>query len=289
MTDRSTAPTLVVLAAGFGTRFGGLKQLAPVGPAGEALLDYTIADAIAAGVEQVVVVVRPGIEDLVADHLAVFHAPGTIRLAVQPQPGGRPTGTAHAVAIGAASVAGPIVVANADDAYGPGALGEVVAVVRRGVPGIGALAGYRLADTVPPAGSVSRAVCVVGEDGMLCSIVEHLSIERTADGGFVSERGRLDADMLVSMNLWGLPADAVAAFVARAAGEPAARSVAEPFDPGDREARLPTVIGSLLAAGALAVEVVAAADEWAGLTNPADLEPVRAAIARRVDGGRLRS
>ncbi|MPY95293.1 MAG: NTP transferase domain-containing protein, partial [Acidimicrobiia bacterium] len=188
----SVAPTLVVMAAGIGSRFGGTKQLAEVGPGGEALLDYTIADARRAGFGPVVLVVREAIRDAVGDHLARFHADAasftllcqdldTSAADAGAPPRDRPWGTGHAVLSARGEVRGPFAVVNADDYYGAAALdelGRALAAPGGRSPTTYHLVAYRLANTLSTEGTVSRGVCRVAADGRLETVTEHLAIAR---------------------------------------------------------------------------------------------------------------
>jgi hypothetical protein len=261
--------SLVVLAAGMGRRFGALKQVAPVGPVDEALVDHTIRDAADAGVDRVVAVVRPEIRDEVVGHLERRSA---LPLVVVEQPGPtgdrtRPWGASEAVALALAAVPGPAIVANADDHYGADAVAALVRWMRSPEAGAGrgALVTWPLAATLSPQGAVSRAVCRVRPDGTLAGMVEHHGVEAG---------GPIDPDAPVSMNLWGLPADAgpalseeVGRFRPAHAGDP------------DAELPLPTAVDALLQAGTLTVTTLAAGTTWVGVTHPDDLAPAREAMA----------
>lgn len=271
-------PSLVVLAAGMGRRFGALKQVTPVGPGGAALVDHTIADAVGAGVERVVVVVRPEIRDEVVGHL-VARAPVPLAVVEQPGPGpGRsvPWGAAEAVALALAAGPGPAVVANADDHYGADAVAAVVGWLRSAAagPGRAALATWPLAATTSPRGPVTRATCVLGPDGSTVErLAERHDVELLADGTARAADGPIDPRTPVSMNLWALPdglagplAEVVAAFRAGHAGDPGA------------ELPLPTALDELVRGGRLAVSALPVGTRWVGVTHPDDLEPARDAL-----------
>ncbi len=275
------ALSLVVLAAGMGRRFGALKQVAPVGPGDEALVDHTIADAVAHGAERVVVVVRPEIRAEVMGHLE-RRAPVPLVAVEQPGPGvgrSRPWGAAEAVALALAACPGPAVVANADDHYGADAVAALLGWLRSPAagPGRAGLVTWPLAATLSSQGAVTRAVCALGPDGRtVTGMVEHHGLVRGADGTVTSEHGPVAPDAPVSMNLWGLPADVGPAL---AIGVEAFR--ATHADDPDAELPLPTAIDALVATGELAVEALPAGTTWVGVTHPDDLEPARAAMAGR--------
>jgi hypothetical protein len=299
-------PSLVIMAAGLGSRFGGLKQLAPVGPHGEAILDYSACDAVAAGFDHVVLVVRSEIEPGVRRHIegrwppalrvdlvCQDTEPSAVGLARQ-----KPLGTAHAVLSSRPVVNGPFAVVNADDLYGPGCYrlivdyfsnpsgaptpdssGSVGAPAPRPAVGTGtgtgtehALVGFRLADTVAPgSGPVMRGLCQQDDDGHLVTITETL-----INGSLAG----VSPDTLVSMNVWAFQpdifdglAEAVTAFLAAGQGA------------GDAEVLLPTVVGDLVARGRAVVRVLPATDRWVGLTYATDLSGARALVAELIQAG----
>ena len=275
MTDEIS---LVVLAAGMGRRFGALKQVTPVGPTDEALVDHTIRDAVEAGIDRVVVVVRPEIRAEVVGHLERRTAV-PLEVVEQPGPTGartRPWGATEAVALALAAVPGPAVVANADDHYGADAVAALVGWLRSPVagPGRGALVTWPLAATTSPQGTVTRAVCAIGPDGDLRGMVEHHEVAVDATGRATSSEGPVDGDAPVSMNLWGLPADAGPAL----AGVVAAFRADHADDP-DAELPLPTAIDALLGVDALGVTTLAAGTTWVGVTHPDDLAPAKEAMS----------
>jgi hypothetical protein len=254
---------LVVLAAGQGRRFGGLKQLAAVGPGGEAIIDYTLRDAAEAGYARAIVVVRPDIAGEVVEHLAGWkHLPfGTVE-----QTGAR--GTAHAVLAARAEVDGPFAVANADDHYGAVALAELRARLDEGDLGAtDALAVlYPVGATLPAEGFVRRARCTI--EGERVAGFEELTLTR-AEGEIVTDRGeRVDPDTPVSMNLWGFhPAvfDRLATWVA---SEP-------PRSSGEH--LLPDFVDAQLASESLVVRPLCSGGSWFGITSASDLEWARMA------------
>lgn len=232
MEQHSRNLSLVILAAGVGRRFGGLKQLVPVGPGGEAILDYTVFDAIRAGVDHVVFVVRPEIETEFRTFVEARFADRAkidfVCQRIDALPGGfmapaartKPWGTAHAVLAAANAVCGPFMVANADDFYGADAIDAMARFLAGGGEEYG-LVTYAMRDTLPPDAAVSRALCRVSAGGYLESIEELTAVKaavgrgRGASGtdvGAVSEgpdgtRRLFRGDEPVSMNLWGLHHD----------------------------------------------------------------------------------
>ena len=171
---------LVVLAAGYGRRFGGLKQLAPVGPAGEAIMDFTARDAVTAGFDGVILIVREEVQDELLEHIKSFWP---AELVVEPVIQGAIAGTAQAVASARPFVDGPFGVANADDLYGTAAVVTLAEQLSVGAPGEHVLVSYHLKDTVLTDAPVTRGLCETGKDGLLDRVVEH-SVQRLDDGSF---------------------------------------------------------------------------------------------------------
>ncbi|MDH4277178.1 MAG: NTP transferase domain-containing protein [Acidimicrobiia bacterium] len=278
MNDASTAsPHLVIMAAGLGSRFGGVKQLARVGPDGEAFLDFSIKQALAAGFGSVVMIVRSDIEADVRDHLVDQHGEGLPVVYVCQDDLGpqrdKPWGTLHAVLSAADVIDRPFAVINADDYYGALSF-DLAADYLRGIdPGRSANVAFEIGNTVPPSGSVTRAVCAVSE-GRLTSIVETEDCRRNDDGTFSAGGVEVASTTPVSMNMWCFD-DAVLAdfnerwdtFLAANADEPKA------------EAQLPTVVGELMADARIVVDVVRSPERWIGITNPDDYELAREALA----------
>jgi NDP-sugar pyrophosphorylase family protein len=271
---------LVVMAAGLGSRFGGTKQLVGIGPAGQAFLDYAVADGRAAGVEQVVLVVRSGIEDDVRAHLRRRYGSAdgfaVVCQDLHGPPRPKPWGTAHAVLVAAPFVDGPFLVVNADDYYGPSSY-VLAAEALAAHPDEAVLVGFELARTLPSSGAVSRGVCSVDGSGRLVGLVETHGIERVDDGIVAADpTGRLERSTTVSMNMWGFPRS-----VLDALGPRFEAFVADHGDDPKAELYLPSVVAELQAAGRLGVRVVRSTEDWIGVTNPDDLDAARAALADR--------
>lgn len=295
---------LLVLAAGLGSRYGGVKQVDPVGPAGETILEYSVYDALAAGFDEVVFLIRRGIEaDFRETVLGRLPAPLRSRLAFQElesllAPGeaaaareaGRtkPWGTGHALLCAASAIGSPFAVINADDFYGR----ESFRLVRDFLAARGpesrdwCMAGYELRRTTSPHGSVSRGLCGLGPDGRLASVTEHTAIEE-AGGRFVSRGGaapgaelELGGGELVSMNFWGftpavfgLALPRFRAFLAEGRGSPKA------------EFYLPSLVDELVRRGEASVSVLPTPEAWFGLTYREDAPAARARIAELVRAG----
>lgn len=265
--------TLVVMAAGLGSRFGGTKQLAQVGPNGEAFLDFAIADARAAGAERVVLIVRSDIEADVNRH---FESGGglpdelDVAYVRQDEHGPsrpKPWGTAHAVLSAAEAVSGPFMVCNADDYYGLTAYATLAHAMQTMADNEAWLCGYRLRHTLPAEGSVTRGVCQVDGD-RLVGIVEQGGISR-ADNTFSN-------DTIVSMNLWAFSP----AFL-DALRDGFIRFLDQCGDSSSAEYLLPSAVASEMDKGALTVRVVTTDETWIGVTNPGDLEIARTALMSR--------
>jgi NDP-sugar pyrophosphorylase family protein len=272
---------LVVLAAGLGERFGDVKQLTPVGPNGETLMDYSIHNGLAAGYGGVVVVVRSGIEEPIMAHLDRCWA-GRASIAHVTQTtssGGKPGGTAPAVLSARAAVGEqPLAVINADDLYGRPALAALHDwLSRRG--SIHALVALPLAATLlPDSDAVTRALCQRRPDGMLAGLVEsdverhgRSFLARPLDG---TDAAEVDGSQLVSMNAFGFR-PSIWSLLERAVNTRAA--------PG--EARLPAVVAGML--DVTDVAVLPVADRWVGITWPRDLDAVRQEVHRRIEAGEL--
>ncbi|HEX7051909.1 MAG TPA: NTP transferase domain-containing protein [Longimicrobiales bacterium] len=312
-------PTLVILAAGLASRYGRLKQLDPVGPAGEALMDYAIHDAVRAGFAGIVLVVRTEIEAEVRRHVERIVG-GAVPVSFVCQrlddvppgvavPAGRrrPWGTVHAILTAEPAVPGPFAVCNADDFYGRGAYRRLYAHLTAPAgpaAGTAALVGYPLRSTLSRWGGVSRAVCRVDPDGWLERIVEVREVREVGGGRSgadaagppragpatdgrritgIAEDGApmsLDDDVVVSMNLWGFMPSVFRAF-RRQFTEFVARRGADP----DAELAISTAVNEQIQAGALRLRVLPADDEWFGMTFPEDRADVVRRIAERIAAG----
>lgn len=272
---------MVLLAAGHGRRFGGLKQLAPVGDSGEALIDFTVQQAQRSGFEGIVLVVREEIRGEMESHVArAWPAALPVDVVVQgPQPG-----TVPAVLAAAAALDGPFAVANADDLYDEAALGSIVRHFR-GDHERQLLVGYRLANTVLTDQPVKRGLCVLDEAGELRDLVEH-HVRRRPDGAFDAsplfgqDNGAarvLLGDEPVSMNLWGFHHE-ILALLEEAAAEHRLGVTRNPSQTA-AELLLPEVLGQQVRHQRARVRVVETSGRCIGLTHREDLPLVRAALA----------
>ena len=289
-------PTLLVLAAGMGSRYGSLKQMDGVGPNNEAIIDYSVYDAIRAGFGKVVFVIRHSFEKEFREVFSADRFGGRIavdfvfqELDYLPEglavPEGRvkPWGTNHAVMMAADAVHEPFAVINADDFYGADAYRTIYAELQR-LPkaGAAAMVGYLLKNTVTAHGTVSRGVCHV-KDGYLSDIRETLKIALLQDGVIRDEDtgAVLDGDTVVSMNFWGFAPsvfDALETYFHDFLRSEAGQSV-------KAECLLPTMVGDLLAAGELRVSVLKSADRWFGMTYHEDRARVAQALSKLHETG----
>ena len=295
-------PILLIMAAGMGSRYGGLKQMDPIGPGGEVILHYSIYDAMRAGFKRVVFLIKHEIEadfrekvgDPVARHLEVRYAfqeldripaPFTV-----PQGRTKPWGTGHAVLCCRELLDAPFAAINADDYYGPHAFRAAYDFLStaQDTPGRGnwMMVGYRLSNTTTANGHVSRGVCAVDENGLLTGVTEHTHIVESCDGPLCTDDGetyrRLAPDAPVSMNMWGF----TSSFLDRLAeGFPAFLREAAEKNPLKAEYFLPTVVNAALAEGKATVRVLPSEDKWYGVTYPADRPQVVAAIRAMTDAG----
>ncbi|MCX6937357.1 MAG: NTP transferase domain-containing protein [Verrucomicrobia bacterium] len=295
-TDTAAAPllTLVVLAAGMGSRYGGLKQIDPMGPSGETVLDYTVHDAARAGFGRVLFIIRRDFADAFrasvgerfAGRVQVDYAFQELDLlpegGVLPVGRVKPWGTGHALWCARAALNGPFAVVNADDFYGAQSLAALAAFLRAqsggaagGVP-VYAMVGFPLGNTLSEHGAVSRGVCTVAADGALRDIEEHTGI-RAAE---VGAGRRYDPATPVSMNCWGFTPEFLPQLDAGWLGFFAAHGGEE-----KAEFYLPAAVNALVQAGAAHVLVLPTADHWFGVTYREDKPRVQAALAGLVACG----
>lgn len=274
--------TLVVLAAGRGSRFGGAKQLAEVGPGGETLLDYAVHDGIRAGCSRVVFVISEELRAAFEEREVARWADRVeVRTALQRQDPARakPWGAADALLSAAPHVPGDFLVCNADDFYGAAAFAALATYLRTHSSS-GALAGYHLGDTLSEHGGVARALCRTDAQGWLRRVVEHTGIS-VRGGALQDDFGRVLApEAAVSMNLWALRQDVM---------EPLGRACAaferSHADDPEAEYRLPDFVNAHVSPTALRIRVLPARGRWFGVTHPEDLERARAELRGRIAAG----
>lgn len=283
--------TLVVMAAGMGSRFGGLKQMEPVGPNGEVLLDFSVYDAVKAGFNKVVFVIKHAIEEdfknLVGKRIEkmvkteyVFQETDNLPEGFTP-PAERtkPWGTAHAVLCCKDVVNEPFAVVNADDYYGKSAFAKMAEFLLQDTPDY-CMCGFRLVNTLTENGYVSRGVCEI-EGDLLKSVTERTKI---IDCKYTEDNGatwiELPPDTVVSMNLWGFRPD-IFNYIEKGFVEFLKARINEPKS----EYFLPSVISELIASGKKRVKVLIADDKWYGVTYKEDKETVAGAIGEMIDKG----
>ncbi len=287
-------PTLIVMAAGMGSRFGGLKQITPVGPAGEKIIDYSVYDAMRAGFGKVVFVIKHAIEEefkkeigsAISAHIPVEYVYQELDSLpagyTVPQGRVKPWGTGHAVLCCRDVVKEPFAVINADDYYGPECFKLLVDFLKKPQEDTKlhmAMAGYLLRNTLTENGYVSRGICEVAADGQLTGLVERTHIE-ICDGQpqFTEDGGAtwtvLPEECYVSMNCWAFPAGTLDHFEERFCAF---------LDARGREMKsefyLPFAVDSMMDAGEADVQVLPTTDKWYGMTYAADHEMVRRALA----------
>ena len=286
-------PTLVIMAAGMGSRFGGLKQMTPVDEEGHFIIDFSLYDAYQAGFRRVAFIIKREIEQTFRETIGArmekfFHVDYVYQeLDRLPEgfavPEGRkkPWGTAHSVACCRGVVEGSFAVINSDDFYGRGAYEAIYRFLTENkAPHHYAMLGYQLRNTVTEFGSVARGVCHV-QDGMLLDITERTKIFKRGQDAAYTEDGEtfvpLSGDSLVSMNFWGFTPeildeiwDAFPAFLAENL----------PVNPEKCEFYLPTFVGSRLAEGKVRVRVLPCMETWHGVTYKEDLDSVKSAIGQ---------
>lgn len=296
-------PVLVVLAAGMGSRYGGLKQIDPVGSHGEAILDYSIYDAYEAGFRTCVLLIKDAIRkdfmETVGARLA--KSPMEIRYAYQeldmlpegyavPEGRVKPWGTSHAALCARDAVDGaPFAVINADDYYGKSAFRVIYQQLEQATDPYGyCMVGYELGKTVTDNGTVARGVCSIDEKGYLTKIVERTKIAKYEGGiHFTEDEGEswtdLPADTIVSMNMLGFMPSFLEEVGARF---PAFLDKALKENPMKGEFYLPMVIEQLLSEGKATMKVLTSSDKWYGVTYAADKPMVVAALRQMAAEGK---
>ena len=267
--------SLVLMAAGLGSRFGGTKQLVPVGKNGETLLDFTIQDALRVGMTDVVIIVRSEIVNDMKSHVERLHPEGLdFRFVLQDRYGparAKPWGTTHAVISASEAVEGPFILANADDYYGPSS----IEVASEQLPNLdeqsAALITFELNKTLSSSGPVTRGVCDV-QNGLLAEVIETEGLFYNESNNEIAcvEGNILKPETPVSMNLWCFHPSILSSL----------QSLWEEFLEENShseiaECLLPVCISTLMDRQDFQVSTVPSQEEWTGLTNPDDLELVR--------------
>lgn len=291
---------LIIMAAGIGSRFGGgIKQLEPVGPNGEIIMDYSIHDAIEAGFDRIVFIIRKDIEadfrEVIGDRIEAVCAKHGVSVGYAfqsladvpagvtvPEGRSKPWGTGQAVLCAKDQVDCPFAVINADDYYGKEAFVKLHDFLCNAhEPGHYCMAGFILKNTLSENGGVTRGLCRVDETGHLTNVVETKNIVKTADGAAVNGE-KVDADSYVSMNMWGLGLEFMATL--KTGFEEFFRTAAED-DPLKAEYLLPIYIGQLLQRGSVSVRVLETQDKWFGVTYREDKPAVVDSFRRLIESG----
>lgn len=294
-------PTLLILAAGMGSRYGGLKQIDSVGPSGETIMDYSIYDAIRAGFDKVVFIIRRDFEEAFREKIvAKYEGKIAIELAFQdpldlpagcafPEGREKPWGTAHAIRSARTVIDAPFAAINADDFYGADAFRRLArflgSVDTAATPKQFAMVGYRLDQTLSENGSVARGICEVAPDGKLLGVTEMTKIARKPDGAIQNEEDPanpvpLRGDSRVSLNLWGFTPALFEGMEERFATwfhEHEGQLKAEWY--------IPFYVDELVKAGKATVEVLPTDSTWFGVTYREDKPVVVEAIKKMVAAG----
>ena len=288
--------TLLIMAAGLGSRYGGNKQIDHIGPHGEILLEYSIYDAMAAGFDKVVFVIKRSMADtfreLIGDKIAkkveveyAYQEYDSLPDGFVPPEGRtKPYGTVHAVLVAKDLIHEPFAVINADDYYGKEAfvrLHDFLQGYTPDKPGDLAMAGFVLKNTLSDNGAVTRGICQMNDAHYLTGVLETGGIEKTADGAAAGGKN-IDIDSLVSMNMWALTPEFVELLES---GFVEFFEKAAPANPLKAEYLLPIYIDELLHADKVSVKVLPTHDKWFGVTYAEDKQTVIDSFARLVADG----
>ena len=287
--------TLLIMAAGIGSRFGGgIKQLEPVDAQNHIIMDYSVHDAIEAGFNHVIFIIRKDIEEdfknAIVNRIAYICAGFDVKVDYAFQdirdipgelPEGRtkPWGTGQAVLAAKDLIDAPFIVINADDYYGKEGFRAVHEYLVEG--GTSCMAGFVLKNTLSDNGAVTRGVCKMDADSNLTEVAETKNIVKTADGA-QADGVKLDVNSLVSMNMWGLTPDFVDTLDA---GFREFFKKEVPQNPLKSEYLIPIYIGELLAEGRMAVKVLRTNDTWYGMTYKEDVAAVRESFKKMLADG----
>lgn len=291
-----TKPGLLIMAAGMGSRYGSLKQIDPIGPSGEAIIDYSVYDAIRAGYGKVVFVIRKNIEtdfrdtllkrfekvvdvDYVFQELEMLPKPFTL-----PPHRLKPWGTAHAILVASERINTPFAAINADDFYGFDAFQQMANYLSAGEQSADySMVGYLLKNTLSAYGSVSRGVCEIDDKNFLKEIHERTNIRKEGEEVFFTKEGNsfpLNENAIVSMNFWGFTPDI---FEKIEAGFKAFLhdNISDPKS----EYYIPALIDELINSHKVRVKVLTSNSSWFGVTYREDKEHVVKAVAKLVENG----
>ena len=286
------APALVIMAAGMGSRFGGMKQIAPVDEQGHIIMDFSLFDAWRAGFRDLVFIIKPEAEEtfreVIGSRMEKYFNITYVHQTMDKIPAGyavpadrvKPWGTGHAILCCKDAVDAPFTVINADDFYGPTAFSSMYDfLVANEDESRYAMVGYRVRNTVTENGSVARGVCEI-ENGLLTGVTERTKIFKNGTDARFTEDGEtfvdLPGDTIVSMNFWGFTPKMLQELVDRF---PAFLDNALATNPLKAEYFLPSVVNDQLQAGTASVRVLPCEETWYGVTYREDLDSVKEAIA----------
>ena len=285
-------PVLVIMAAGMGSRFGGLKQIAPVDDQGHIIIDFSLLDAYRAGFRDLVFIIKPELEEsfreVIVNRMEKYFNITFVHQTIDKLPAGysvpegreKPWGTGHAILCCKDVLDGPFAVINADDFYGPTAFSAIYDYLANNEDESRySMIGYRVRNTVTENGSVARGVCEV-ENGLLTGVTERTKIFKNGnDAKYTEDDGKtfvdLSGDTIVSMNLWGFTSKMIKELDERFA---AFLDNAIATNPLKGEYFLPSVVNDQLVAGTASVRVLPCEETWYGVTYREDLDSVKAAI-----------
>ena len=294
---QKTAPALLVLAAGMGSRYGGMKQLDRIGPSGETIMDYSVYDAIQSGFGKVVFVIRKSFEkafrEQVADKLRgkieveiafqeLSGLPGNFRC---PDERKKPWGTGHAIWVAKDLIRENFAVINADDFYGREAISLMGNHLLSQTPyerGKYSMVGYRLENTLSEHGHVSRGVCRVNHQGMLLNVEEFKALEKDSSGTILSngQPTKLTADEVVSMNFWGFSPD-----IFTHLEEKLKKFLATQINSEKGEFFIPMVVDELIRENRAKVKVLPSKSRWFGVTYKKDKEKAELTLRQMISRG----
>jgi hypothetical protein len=290
-------PTLLVLAAGMGTRYGGNKQLDEVGPSGETIIDYSIYDAIRAGFGKIVFVIRRDIEEQVKERFVkrlkgkievdyvfqeITNLPEGVKVTPDRQ---KPWGTSHAILVTSKAITEPFGVINADDYYGVESFKILYDfLVNDKDPNNYCIVGFKMKNTLSEHGHVNRGVCRVGADGLLMNIVETRQIEKTAYGAKAPRpdgtEEKFTGDEIVSMNLWGFKPSCYGFL-----GEEFRNFINESGMDLKAELDIPTSVDKFVKSGEITIKILMSDSRWFGVTYREDKPFVVESINEMISKG----
>lgn len=293
-------PTLVIMAAGMGSRFGGMKQITPVDAQGHIIMDYSIYDAIRAGFGKVVCIIKKEFEEdfeaaigsRIRGHVELVYAYQSLDQLPEgfsiPEDRVKPWGTAHAVWCARNVIDGPFAVLNADDFYGKEAFDVIADFLSQDRAATEhAMVGYHLSNTLTENGSVARGICAKDENGYLVDIIERTKIVKQGDKAAFTEDDvtytELPMDSIVSMNLWGFRREALDCFEAKFVNF---LTNTLPSNPLKAEFFLPLIVSDMIAEGTGTIRVLSSDAHWHGVTYKDDLPSVVAAVQAMKDAGK---